>query len=361
MKETKCGVKYGAKYGISFHTGDTLLGLFNGSGLVLAQLHQTVVHLLHNLGMGVSGGVLSSLGVVFDLFLDPEVGLFESILDLDGGLPSQLFHDQLVVGVAATHTHGSVNVLDGEFLVLEREGNLGKLNHVHHFGGAQVDGDVAVGEGETQDTFDAVIDKGEGASLLAITPHFKVLGTGDGLAAESGGSLFTAALPGSTRSVNVVETGDANVHVKVTSVGESHFFGVQLFQAVHVLGAGRPGIGFNETGVGRVFLLGFVVDTGRRGVEKVLDAVTTGGFEHVHGDGGVVKGEDGLVGDDESHATHISSQVVDLRTSFTGFAGDFQLAQVIVDELVAELVVLHEFVRLPVDHCGVWMNNDRVR
>ena len=97
-------------------------------------------------------------------------------------------------------------MLDGEVLVFEGESNVGKLDHVDHLGGSEVDGDIAVGEGETEDTLDTVVNEGEGAGLLAIAPHLKVLGGGDGLTAEGGGSLFASSLPGTTGSVDVVET-----------------------------------------------------------------------------------------------------------------------------------------------------------
>mmetsp|Transcript_21570 Transcript_21570/g.45014 ORF Transcript_21570/g.45014 Transcript_21570/m.45014 type:complete len:386 (-) Transcript_21570:131-1288(-) len=325
----------------------SLLGSFHSSGLILSELHEGIVNLLDDFRSGIS---FTTATFVCNLFLDPEVGLLETISDFDGGFPTKLFHNELVVGVASTHTHGSVNVLDGQLLVFEGQGNVGEFNHIDHFGGSKVDGDGAVGKGEAQDTFDAIIDESEGTSLLAISPHFKVFGGSNGLSAESGRGLFASSLPGSTGSVNVVEASNADVQVEVTSVGQCHLFGVQLFQSVHILRSGRPGVGFDQTGVFGIFLLGFVVDAGTGGVEEVLDAVTSGTFQHVHGDGGVVEGQDRFVGDNETHTAHIGGQVVHLGAAFAGITGNFQFTQISEDEFITEFFILHELVLLPVDH-----------
>mmetsp|Transcript_7034 Transcript_7034/g.14420 ORF Transcript_7034/g.14420 Transcript_7034/m.14420 type:complete len:225 (-) Transcript_7034:139-813(-) len=177
-----------------------------------------------------------------------------------------------------------------------------------------------------------------------------MLSRGDGLAAKGGRGFFTSSLPGSTGSVNVVESSNTNVEVEIPTVGQGHFFGVQLFQAVHVLRPCRPGIRFDQTWVFRIFLLGFVVHTSTGGVEEVLNSVTTSSFQHVHGDGSVVEGKHRFVGDNESHASHVGGQVVDLSATNAGIAGNFQLAQVIQDEFITELFVLHELVLLPVNH-----------
>lgn len=323
----------------------------NGYGLLLSELHQTVVNLLNNDGMTVFSRVLTRFCFLLNLRLDPEVGLSKTFRNGNLGFPPKLLHDELVVGVPSSDTHGSLNMLDWEVLVLEGECNGGKLIHVDHFGGSEVEGDVTVGKCQTKDTFDTVINECKGASLQAISPHFKVLSGGNSLPAKSSRSLFASSLPGTAGSIDVVEPSDANVNVKVASVGECHLFGVELLKTVHVLRTCRPGIGFDETGVGGIFLLGLVVDTGRGRVEKVLDLVATGGLEHVHGDGRVVKGEDGLIGDDESHAPHVCGEVVDLSASLAGLAGDFELAEIIKDKLIAKLVNFHELILLPVDDC----------
>ena len=168
-----------------------LLGSLNSSGLVLTQLHEGIIDLLHNFGSRVLAGFTTFVG---NLLLDPEVCFAQTILDFDGGFPSQLFHDQLIVGVSSTDSHGSINVLNGQFLIFKGQGNIGEFNHVDHFSGSQVDGDSAVAKGQSQDSFDAVINEGKGASLLAIAPHFKVLGRGNGLTTEGSRSLFASSL-----------------------------------------------------------------------------------------------------------------------------------------------------------------------
>ena len=323
-----------------------LADLVNRRARSRSQLHEGVIHLLYNLRMAVGRGVSTLL---LNLLLDPKVCLAQTVLDFDGGFPAEFFHDELVVGVAPANSHRPVDVLDGELLVLEGQRNLGELDHVDHFGATKIEGDATVGEHEPQDPLDAVVDEGEAPRLLAVAPHLKVLRGRDGLAAEGGGSLLAAALPSPARSVDVVEARDADVHGEVPAVRERHLLGVKLLEAVHVLGAGRPRVGFDQTRIVGIFLLGFVVHASAGGVEEVLHFVAAGGLEHVHGDGRVVEGQDRLVGDNESHPTHVGGQVVHLGAALTSLAGDLELAQIVVNELVAELVVLHELVGLPVN------------
>ena len=240
-------------------------------------------------------------------------------------------------------------MLDGENAVLTvAHGELGKVVHGDHLGTAEIDGDVTVREREAEDTLDAVVDEGEGPGLLTVAPNLELGLGGDGLAAEGGGSLLTSTLPGTAGSVDVVETGNADVEGEVTAVRQGHLLGIQLLKTVHVLRAGRPGIALDEAGVGRILLLGLVVHAGGTGVEEVGGTTATGGLEHVHGDGGVVETEDRLVGADEAHTAHVGSKVVNLDASGGGLDGNVELAQIVEDEDVAEFIVLHELVGLPV-------------
>ena len=95
-------------------------------------------------------------------------------------------------------------------------------------------------------------------------------------------------------------------------------------------------------------LLLLVVNTRGGSVEEVRRVGTAGGLEHVHADGGVVEAEDGLVGADEAHTAHVGGEVVHLRAAGGSPDGHIELAQIIVDKDVAEFVVLHELVGLPV-------------
>ena len=318
--------------------------------LLLAKLHEGVINLLYDLTLGVIAVGLTFLGFPVDFPLDPEVGLAEAVGDLDGGFPSQLFLDEDIVGVATADAHRAVDVLDGKVLALEGYGNVSELVHAYHLGRSKVDGNVAVGEGKPEYALDAVVDESEGPGLEAVAPHPELLLRRDGLATEGGWSFLAAALPGPAGPVDVVKAGDADLEGEIPAVGQGHLLGVQLLEPVHVLGPGRPGVRLDKAGVGGVLLLGLIVDAGRRGVEKTGGAPSPGSLEHVHGDGRVVKAQHGLVRADESHSAHIGGQVVHLVAAGAGPCGHVQLAQVIVDEDVAELIVLHELVLLPIHH-----------
>lgn len=87
----------------------------------------------------------------------------------------------------------------------------------------------------------AVIDVGEGARLLAVAPHLDLGGAGEDLAAEGGGRLLAAALPGAVRPVDVVEARHAALDAEVGGVVLAQLLGGQLLQAVGVLE--RLGVG----------------------------------------------------------------------------------------------------------------------
>ena len=76
--------------------------------------------------------------------------------------------------------------------------------------------------------------------------------------------------------------------------------------------------------------------------------VLTSSFQHVKGDHGVVVKQHRLVGDDESHATHISSKTVDMLTSGCDLDTVLQNSEIDFVEFVAELGLFHELVLFPV-------------
>mmetsp|Transcript_18077 Transcript_18077/g.29945 ORF Transcript_18077/g.29945 Transcript_18077/m.29945 type:complete len:259 (-) Transcript_18077:377-1153(-) len=254
----------------------------------------------------ISTSLSSLLFFCFNLSLDPHVGLLQTIINRNGWFPSKFGLDEDIVGIASTNAHGTFNVLNGQFLVFKGQGNGRKLNHIDHFGRSQIDWHIAIGKGESQDPLDTIINEREGSCLFTIAPHFEMFGGRQCLATKGCGCLFTASLPGSTRTVNVMKTGNANLHGKIATVGESHFFSVQLFQSVHILRTGRPRISFHQTRIGWIFLFGFIVDTGGRSVKESLHIMTSGTFQHVHGNGSIVKGQNTFIGTNESHSTHIS-------------------------------------------------------
>mmetsp|Transcript_5305 Transcript_5305/g.6937 ORF Transcript_5305/g.6937 Transcript_5305/m.6937 type:complete len:277 (-) Transcript_5305:374-1204(-) len=265
---------------------------------------------------------------VFNLFLDPEICFLEAILDFHCRFPSQLFFNEDVIGVASPDPHGSINMLDGQFLVFKRKGNIGKFNHVHHFGRSQVDGHLAIRKGESQNTLNAIINKGETTCLLAVTPHFKVFRRSKCLTAKSCRSLFAATLPSSTRPIYIMKASNSDIQIKISSIRQGHFFRIKFFKSVHILRPGGPRVGFNQTRIFRIFLFGFIVYTSGTSVKEVLSSATSSSFQHVHGNGGIVKGQDRFVRDDETHAAHIGCEVVHLCASDTSIAGHFEFAQI---------------------------------
>lgn len=82
--------------------------------------------------------------------------------------------------------------------------------------------------------------------------------------------------------------------------------------------------------------------------KKPRDAVDAGGFEHVEADHGVVVHDDGVVGLDEAHAAHVGGQVENVMRAFRDLQAIVHDAQVHEVELIAEHVLAHVLVLLPV-------------
>ena len=104
------------------------------------------------------------------------------------------------------------------------------------------------------DALHAVVDVHEAAGLLAVAPDLDLVLAGelglDHLAADRGGSLLAAAVPGAAAAVDVVEARHARIQAEVLAEVPAHALGEQLFPAVAVFG--QRGIGvlfFQEGGV----------------------------------------------------------------------------------------------------------------
>jgi hypothetical protein len=76
--------------------------------------------------------------------------------------------------------------------------------------------------------------------------------------------------------------------------------------------------------------------------------ILAGSLEHVKRDHSVVVQKNSLVGNNESHAAHISSEIVHMLATFGHFQAVVQESQINFVELVAELIGLHELVIFPV-------------
>ena len=89
------------------------------------------------------------------------------------------------------------------------------------------------------DSFDTVIDVAERTGLLAVTPYFDLVISGQlrggNLATERGWRLFATALLGTIGPEDVVEADDPRFQIVVFAVMGAEPLGDQLFPAVGIL------------------------------------------------------------------------------------------------------------------------------
>ena len=105
----------------------------------------------------------------------------------------------------------------------------------HHLCAAKVQGFLEVRLCDAKDSLHAVINEGEAAGLLAVTPHLNLVSGSENLAAEGRRGLLASALPGSVRTVDVVEAGNPDIDAEVRPVVLAQLLGGQLLQTVGVL------------------------------------------------------------------------------------------------------------------------------
>mmetsp|Transcript_27523 Transcript_27523/g.59145 ORF Transcript_27523/g.59145 Transcript_27523/m.59145 type:complete len:408 (-) Transcript_27523:86-1309(-) len=316
---------------------------------LIPQRHQRVVNLFHHLTL-TEVLFIPLLALPLDLPLNPVDRLLETLLDLNGRFPLQLLEDEFAVRVTSPDSHGSINVLEGHVLLaFVGERNLGEFIHRHHFGRSKVDGYITIRESQPKNPLYTIINKCERTSLFPISPNFKLLLGSDGLPAKGSRGLLASTLPRPPRSINIVESGNANIQRKVTTVCQSHLLGVKLLQTVHVLGTGWPRVALHQTRILGILLLCLIVNACRGGVKEVLRLGPSRGLKHVHRNGRVVKTKDRLVRTDKSHPAHIGGEVVNLKTVLAGLDGHLELAKIVEDEFVTEFVGFHEFILFPID------------
>mmetsp|Transcript_1154 Transcript_1154/g.4037 ORF Transcript_1154/g.4037 Transcript_1154/m.4037 type:complete len:402 (+) Transcript_1154:601-1806(+) len=241
-------------------------------------------------------------------------------------------------------------MLHRHLLLLKAHDEGHHLVHGHLLGGSQVKRLPEVGLGDPKDALDAVVDEGEGPGLLSVTPHLHLVPGGEDLSAEGSGGLLPSPLPSSVGSVDVVESGDPALHLKVLAVVHVDLLGRQLLQAVGVLRGSGPGIRLLESTALdlRVSLLVLRVDACGRGVEHPLGVVLPGSLKDVEGDHGVVVHDHSVVALDEAHAAHVRGEVEDVLAVLGDLHAVVKDAQVDKVELVAEHVLGHVLVPLPV-------------
>mmetsp|Transcript_14550 Transcript_14550/g.31623 ORF Transcript_14550/g.31623 Transcript_14550/m.31623 type:complete len:206 (-) Transcript_14550:4-621(-) len=146
-----------------------------------------------------------------------------------------------------------------------------------------------------------------------------------------------------------MEASNTNVEGEVTAVRQRHLLGVKLLKPIHVLGTGRPSITLDQAGIVGILLLRFVVNTCGGSVEEIAAFATTCRLKHIHGNGRIIETQDTLVRANKSHATHVSGEVVHLKTVLTRLNSHLKFAQVGQDELIAKFVGFHEFILFPIN------------
>ena len=113
-----------------------------------------------------------------------------------------------------------------------------------------------------------------------------------------------------------------------------------------------PSISFLQTVVLWVQLLVLRIDASRRCIEESLDVLDTCSLQHVERDHGVIVHDGRVVGLNESHSTHIGSQVEDVIASIDNLQAVIHDTAVHEMKLVAEHIFSHMLVLLPIgsDH-----------
>ena len=240
-------------------------------------------------------------------------------------------------------------MLDWQVLARELQRHGLHIVHGDHFVGTDVHrlGEVALGE--TQDALDAIVDVGERARLLTVTPHFDFAFSRRSLTAERRRRLFATALPRAVRTVNVVESTDARLNTKILLVVLVHFLARELFETVRVLRLRRPRARFLQPVLHlRAQLRALRVDARARRVKASRHALHPHRFHHIEGNHHVVVEDDGVVGLNESHASHVRREVEAVVAPLENLFTVFVQPQISQDELIAEHRLLHVFIALPI-------------
>jgi len=307
---------------------------------------------------GVSGGNDSAVRIidgfpggslVFDLNLDPIASLLQTVGQRDGRSPTQDLFDQSVVTVSSANSFRSRNMFDGDVFSSEAEGEFGHIVHRDHLVGAEVEGLRVIGTHDPQDSFDAVVDETERSGLKTISPHLELFFGDEGFSAEGSRGLLSPSLPGSLWAIDVMEPGDSNLDTEVLLVMHGQFLGDEFLETICVLGLGGPSVDLLQSRAILVQLLALGVDASGGGIEEALSFVDACGFEHVEADLGVVVEDDGMVGLDEAHSSHIGGEIEDPVSSFGRFQTVVVSTKVELKELVTKLLFLKIFVADPVD------------
>src|SRR6266536_2179413 len=278
-----------------------------------------------------AGQPRASTGALAELLADPAVGAGQAVLEAHGGLPAEHLAHAADVGVAAAHALrlGGVVAL-GDALAGDAADEVDQLVDRDHAVLAEVDGVMVVGLHQPVDALDAVGHVAVGAGLLPVAPDLDlvVLVRRGDLAADGGGGLLPAPLPGPERPEDVVEADHPGGEAVVLAVVAAEPLGHQLLPAVAVLGVRRVGVLLTQRHHLGPALQVAGVDAGRGGVEEPARPVDPCRLQHVRVDQQVVVDDGRLVALDVADAAHVGGQVVDLVRPLGGLQARRAAAQV---------------------------------
>jgi hypothetical protein len=175
----------------------------------------------------------------------------------------------------------------------------------------QIEGFATLGGHDAQQTFHAVADVHERASLPAVAPDFDgvSLGCQRYLPADRRGGFLASTFVGAQRPVYVVEAYDARLEAIVSPEVETQLFREELLPAVAGFWIGGEGVLLFECRDLGVVLFALGIDARRRGEEELPQAVESAGLQHVGVDEDVVAGHVRMVGGNEADPAHVGAQV----------------------------------------------------
>ena len=143
---------------------------------------------------------------------------------------------------------------------------------------------------------------------------------------------------------------NAALDIKVLVVVNAQLLRGELLQPVRILGLGRPGVFLLQASSLHLGLklLPLGVNAGRRGVEQALDLGDPAGLHHVEGDHRVIVHDDRVIALDESHTTHVGGEVEHMVATLDDLRAVLEQAQIDQHKLVAEDVLRHVLIALPI-------------
>src|SRR6266478_9564990 len=176
------------------------------------------------------------------LLLNPFVGCPQAGVQWRVRLPLKNLLNERIVAVATSHPAGSaqfvltIELYPRDFLHLRN-----KVVNGNKLAGTKVyrRGDKVVAVRDHVNALHAIINIHEAARLETIAPNLDsqivLIDRLNHLAANRGRGLFTSAIPGPVRAVNIVKAGDEGLHAPFRPVFLAEYFTHQFFPAIAAL------------------------------------------------------------------------------------------------------------------------------